>query len=103
MLLLALPSSRTSGHYAARLLPVMLPMVGTAWFAIRIVRLRLLTYLFFLWAMAFVVPGIRLLQATEPPFYQVNGIALIAVGLAPLWFPIRALLSPDETGDGVGG
>ena len=56
---------------------------------VRLVRFNLLVYAIFLWAEHLIGEGWTLTQ-TADLFYQLNGVALLAFGLAPLVMPLFA-------------
>lgn len=92
----AIPEARTFGHFAGVGALDLLSAGATLWFVFRVVRFRLLAYFFAAWAGVFLSAGIRLLGASDLAFYEVNGAAMILIGLAPVGYMIKA-------GSGVGG
>jgi len=82
----AVPEARTPGHFAAIGALGLLSAAAALWFVFRVVGFRLLAYLFAAWAGAFVPAGMRLIEASNLPFYEVNGVAMILIGLAPVGY-----------------
>lgn len=91
----AVSEAKTFGHFAGVGALDLLSAGATLWFVFRVVRFRLLTYFFAAWIGAFVSTGVRLIEASDLAFYEVNGAAMILIGLLPLWYVAKSFFTAE--------